>query len=299
MREIKKIAIVGCGLMGSGIAQVAAEAGFQVCINDINDEIVQKSLNGIRKRWESKRNKGKITEKEFSGYAGNLSGNADISVAVSDADLVIEAASEKITIKEKIFRQLGELCVDDVIIATNTSSLSITRLAGFVKVPERFIGTHFFSPVPAMKLMEIIPGLMTDKAVIDKAFEVGKQFGKVCVQSKDTIGFIVNKLLDPMVNDAIRLLDEGVGSVEDIDAAMKYGCGHPMGPFELMDMAGIDIEYAVMQVFYEETGDARYVPAPLLKKMIQSGLLGKKVGKGWYVYHEDGSKSVNPVLKTL
>ena len=299
MREIKKIAVIGGGLMGSGIAQVVAEAGLGVCVNDISSDLVNNAIKNINKRWESKLKKNKISEEDLSQLKTRLTGDEDIEKAVKDADMVIEAASEKINIKAEIFTRLGDLCPADVIIASNTSSISITKLAGFVKHPERFIGTHFFSPVPAMKLMEIIPGLLTDRSVVDKVFEIGSRLGKICVESKDTIGFIVNKLLDPMVNDAIKLLDDGVGTVEDIDAAMKYGCGHPMGPFELMDMAGIDIEYAVMQVFYEETGDVKYMPAPLLKKMIQSGLLGKKTGKGWYIYHDDGTKTVNPVLQRL
>lgn len=295
MREIKNITVFGAGLMGAGIAQVSAEAGYRVCLIDINQEIVHKSIESICKRWESKIKKGTLTAEDAKKYCSNLFGSADKTM-VSNADLVIEAIVEKYEVKSKLFKELGELCGEDIILATNTSSISISKLASVVQNPERFIGLHFFSPVPVMKLLEIIPGFQTAEEVFNEMKQFGENIGKVCIKSKDTYGFIVNRLLDPMINEAIRMLDEGVGTIEDIDNGMKYGCGHPMGPFELIDMAGIDVEYMVMQVFYEQTGNPLHLPAPLLKKMVDSGYIGKKAKKGFYIYHEDGSKSVNPIF---
>lgn len=294
MRKINNILIIGAGFMGEGIAQVAAESGFQVSLNDINDEAVSKALNNIYGRWENKVFRNKITQDKIDEYKLRISGCNELENAVLSADMIIEAIIEKSEMKIKLFEKLKKICKEDVIIASNTSSLSVTALAAETDKPENFIGMHFFSPVPAMKLLEIIPGMLSSEDTVETAKEVGKQLGKICIISKDNAGFIVNRLLDPMLNEAIQLLDDGVGTIEDIDAGMKYGCAHPMGPFELLDMAGIDVEYAVMQVLYTETGDPKYRPAPLLRKMVRAGYLGKKKGKGFYIYNNDGSKIPNP-----
>lgn len=296
MKEIRNVTIVGAGFMGAGIAQVAAESGLRVYLNDLNDEIIEKSLKSIYERWEGKTLKGKISKEEELNYKKAIVGCPNIEIAVKDSDLIIEAVAENFDLKMKLFDSISKHCMPDAIIASNTSSLSITALAAGVASPERFIGTHFFSPVPAMKLLEIIPGMQTSEETVEEIQAFGRRIGKVCVLSKDTHGFLVNRLLDPMLNEAIQMLDDGVGTIEDIDSAMKFGCGHPMGPFELLDMAGIDVEYSVMQTFYRDTGNPKYTPASLLKKMVESGYIGKKVGKGFYIYENDGSKRVNPVL---
>lgn len=296
MKEIRKATVIGGGLMGSGIAQVICEAGIDVCINDIKDEFVEKSINGIFNRWESKVKKGKITEETCLEYKAKLSGNTDLKEAASGSDIVIEAASENFNIKKSIFNTLGEVCPEDTIFCSNTSSIEISKLAAETGRPEKFIGTHFFSPVPVMKLLEVIPGILTDDETLEQIMDFGKTIGKTCIISKDTTGFIVNKLLDPMLNEAAMLVENGIGSVEDIDTGMKLGLNHPMGPLELMDMVGIDVHYAVMQVIYAQTGNPGYAPAPLLRRMYEAGLYGKKVGKGFYIYNEDGTKYPNPAV---
>lgn len=297
MKAIHNIVVIGAGFMGAGIAQVAAEAGYYVCLNDISTEVINRALQSIRKRWESKAERGKISNEQLLSYISRLSGTSNLEEAVATADFIIEAVVEKIEVKASIFEKVSRLCGEDVIIASNTSSISITALAAFTEHPENFIGTHFFSPVPAMKLLEIIPGISTSEETLEAVKSFGEQIQKKCIVSKDSAGFIVNRLLDPMLNEAVQLVDDKVGTIEDIDAGMKFGCAHPMGPLELLDMAGIDIELAVMEVLYAETGDPKYRPAPLLKKMVRAGLIGKKAGKGFYVYHEDGTKVPNPVLQ--
>ena len=224
-----------------------------------------------------------------------LSGSTTLDAA-ADADLVIEAVAEKVEIKKDVFSKLSAICRPDAILATNTSSISIAELSSVVTNPGRFLGMHFFSPVPLMKLLEIVRGIATDAEIIDAAREVGEKFGKTCIIAKDRPAFIVNRMLDPMINEAIGLLEAGIGTVDDIDVGMKCGLNHPMGPLELIDMAGIDIELAVMEVLYKETGDPKYRPATLLRDMVRMGWLGRKSGKGFYIYHEDGTRTVNPAL---
>lgn len=297
MKSIENIVIIGAGFMGAGIAQVAAEAGYHVCLNDISMEAVNNALQSIRKRWTSKAERGKITNETLVENISRLTGNINLEEAVKNADFVIEAVVEKLEVKAQIFERISKICSDDVILASNTSSMSITALGAYTRKPENFIGTHFFSPVPVMKLLEIIPGLCTSSETLEAVKLFGEKIQKKCIVSKDSAGFIVNRMLDPMLNEAIQLLDDKVGTVEDIDAGMKFGCAHPMGPFELLDMAGIDIELAVMEVLYAETGDQKYRPAPLLRKMVRAGYIGKKVGKGFYIYNEDGTKTPNPIFE--
>jgi len=293
--DIKKIFVVGGGLMGSGIAQTAITAGFDVVINDISEELVERAIAGIEKMLNKNVTKGRMTQKEKNAAMARLDGSVNLLKAAG-VDMVIEAASEKVEIKKAIFSNLSDICRPDCILASNTSSISITELSSVVTNPERFLGTHFFSPVPLMKLLEIVKGISTSKKTIEIAKKVGERLGKICIVAKDRPAFIVNRMLDPMINEAIGLLEAGVGSVEDIDNGMKYGLNHPMGPLELIDMAGIDIELAVMEVLYTETGDPKYRPAMLLRDMIRMGWLGRKSGKGFYIYNEDGTKTPNPVL---
>ena len=293
--NIKKIFVVGSGFMGAGIAQTAITAGYEVSLNDISAEFTQKAIAGIEKMLAKSVSKGKMTEDEKTAAMGRLSLAENLEAAAS-ADLVIEAVIESVDAKKAVFAQLSKICPTTTILATNTSSVSIAEIASVVDNPSRFLGMHFFSPVPLMKLLEIVKGLATSQEVVDTAKAVGEQLGKICIVSKDSPAFIVNRMLDPMINEAIGLLEAGIGSVEDIDTGMKYGLNHPMGPLELIDMAGIDIELAVMEVLYAETGDQKYRPATLLRNMVRMNWLGRKTGKGFYVYHADGTRTVNPDL---
>lgn len=292
---IEKIFVVGSGLMGAGIAQVAITAGYQVALNDISMEILEKSRAGIDKMLSKNVAKGKMTEEEKTDALARLILSDELSSA-ADADMVIEAAPEKAELKKSVFFGLSGICREDTIFATNTSSISIALIASAVKNPERFVGMHFFSPVPLMELLEIVKGIGTSDETVAAAKEVGTKFGKKCIVVKDSAGFIVNRLLVPMMNEAANLLELGVGSIEDIDTAMHKGLNHPMGPLALMDMTGIDIALSAMEVIFTETGDSKYRPSQLMKNMVRMGWLGRKTGKGFYVYNEDGSKAPNPDL---
>lgn len=295
MKDVKKIFVVGGGFMGSGIAQTAITAGYEVTLNDLNDAIVEKAKAGIEKMLQKNVSKGRMTEEAMAAAMARLIVTADLSAA-ADADLVIEAAVEKVEIKKSIFAKLSDICAEDAILASNTSSISIVELASAVKNPNRFIGMHFFSPVPLMRLLEIVRSIATDDETVAAVKAVGGKLGKTCIVSKDKPAFIVNRMLDPMLNEAIAILEAGTGSIEDIDTGMKCGLNHPMGPLELLDMAGIDVELAVMEVLYRETGDPKYRPAGLLRDMVRIGWLGRKTGIGFYVYHEDGTREPNPAL---
>lgn len=293
--NIQNIFVVGGGFMGSGIAQTAITAGFQVTINDLSQELLDKSVAGIDKMLSKNVSKGKMTQEDKDAAMARLS-TADSLEAAANADLVIEAVAERVDVKKSVFTKLSEICRPDAILASNTSSISIADLSSVVKNPERFVGMHFFSPVPLMKLLEIVRGIATGSETVETARAVGERLGKVCIVAKDRPAFIVNRMLDPMINEAIGLLEAGIGSVQDIDTGMKYGLNHPMGPLELIDMAGIDIELAVMEVLYNETGDPKYRPAPLLRDMVRMGWLGRKTGIGFYIYHADGTRTPNPAL---
>lgn len=292
---IKKVFVVGAGLMGGGIAQISAQAGYQVCLCDMSEEACQKGKQRIVESLERNVKKGRITEENKDAVlnAIHLTSNyADCH----DADLIIEAVYENEAVKKDVLKKISDACGENAVIATNTSSISIAELSKSVKNPENFLGMHFFSPVPVMKLLELVKYLRTSDKTIEIAMEFGSATGKECIVSKDSPAFIVNRMLDPMLNEAIHLVELGIGSIEDIDRGMKFGLNHPMGPLELLDMAGIDVELAVMEVLYKETGDQKYRPCKLLKDMVRLGYLGRKTGKGFYIYNADGTRVANDEL---
>jgi 3-hydroxybutyryl-CoA dehydrogenase len=284
--EIQKIFVAGAGTMGSGIAQNALTSGYEVTLYDISAAQTAKAKAEIEKQLSRGVEKGRLSEAQKNDCAARL-GITETLDAARDTHLVIEAASEKFEIKAEIFKKLSALCATETILASNTSSIPITKIASVCSNPSRFVGLHFFHPAPVMRLLEIIRGLETTDAVIDAAKNVGGRLGKVCIVSKDSAGFIVNRLLDPMLNEAVDLLDKGIATAEDIDKGCKYGLNHPMGPFELIDHSGADILLAVMETIYADTGDSKYRPAPLLRRMVEAGKLGKKTGIGFYDYTKE------------
>jgi 3-hydroxybutyryl-CoA dehydrogenase len=278
-----RIGVIGAGTMGNGIAQVCAQAGLQVRMVDIADAAVQRGLSTVSKSLDRLVAKDKISAAEKDAIVGRIAGGTDYA-ALKDCDLVIEAATENLGLKLKILKQLDELLGETVVIATNTSSISITQLAAVVRNPGRFIGMHFFNPVPLMGLVELIRGLQTEDATHDLSHAFVRHIGKTPVTVRNSPGFVVNRILCPMINEAIFVLQEGLASAEDIDAGMRLGCNHPIGPLALADMVGLDTMLAVMEVFYEGFNDPKYRPAPLLKEMVAAGRLGRKNGRGFYSY---------------
>jgi 3-hydroxybutyryl-CoA dehydrogenase len=280
---IKKVGVVGCGLMGSGIAQVCAAAGFETVVREVAPEVVEKGLKGIDKNLARLVEKGTISEAQNSEIRGRLSGTTAIE-DLKDSDLVIEAIIEQLPAKRELFAKLDTLCGPATIFASNTSSLTITEISTATKRPERFVGLHFFNPVPVMKLVEVVRTISTDPAVYDEMVDFGAMLGKVPVRAHDSTGFIVNRLLVPYLLDAIRALEEGVGSIEDIDNSMKLGCGHPMGPLTLLDFVGLDTTYYIANIMFEEFREKRFASPPLLKRMVLAGWNGRKAGRGFYDY---------------
>jgi 3-hydroxybutyryl-CoA dehydrogenase len=286
--EIKKVGVLGCGLMGSGIAQVAATAGFETVVKEVSDDLIARGFGGIEKSLAKFAEKGTITSDQQKEIRGRLSGTTSFK-ELSDCDIIIEAIIENLDEKRSTYRQLDELCKPETIFASNTSSLSITEMMTSTS-PERqqrFIGMHFFNPVPLMKLVEVVKTILTDDDVYEQAVEFGRKLGKVPVRAGDKTGFIVNRLLVPYMLDSIRALEEGVGSIVDIDNAMRLGCGYPMGPFTLGDFVGLDTTYYIAEIMFNEFREKRFAPPPLLKRMVLAGLYGRKSGRGFYDYTKD------------
>ncbi len=281
--KIKKVAVIGAGTMGAGIAQVVAESGVKVVVTDVADEFLQKGLNTIKKFVTRSVDKGKISQVQADAILGRIEGSLDLN-AVKDADIVIEAAPENMNLKKKIFSDLDNICKPDAIIGTNTSSLSITEIASATKRPENVVGVHFFNPAPIMKLVELIRGYNTSDETYETVQAFVKKLGKTVALVNEAPGFIVNRILAPMINEAIIALQEGVASAEGIDTAMKLGLNHPMGPLTLADFIGLDVVLDILNYLYEEFGDPKYKACSLLKKMVRAGQLGRKTRKGFYDY---------------
>jgi len=286
--EIKKVGVLGCGLMGAGIAQVAATAGFETVVKEVSDDLIAKGFGGIEKSLAKFAEKGTITTEQQNQIRGRLSGTTSFS-ELADCDIIIEAIIENLDEKRSTYSQLDKLCKPETIFASNTSSLSITEMmtATSAERQKRFIGMHFFNPVPLMKLVEVVRTILTDEDVFEQGVAFGKALGKVPVRASDKTGFIVNRLLVPYMLDAIRALEEGVGSIVDIDNAMKLGCGYPMGPFTLGDFVGLDTTYYIAEIMFNEFREKRFASPPLLKRMVLAGLYGRKSGRGFYDYTKD------------
>ena len=280
---IRKVGVVGCGLMGSGIALVSAQAGFPTVVREVTPELVEKGLKGIEKNLARLVEKGTVTEAARGEIRGRLKGVTSID-ELKDCDVIVEAIIEQLSAKRDLFASLDSLCPLHTIFASNTSSLTITEIAAATWRPQRFVGLHFFNPVPVMKLVEVVKTIATDSAVYEEMVTFGAQLGKTPVRANDGGGFIVNRLLVPYLLDAIRALQEGVGSVVDIDNSMKFGCGYPMGPFTLLDFVGLDTTYYISQIMFDEFKEKRFAAPPLLKRMVLAGWHGKKTGRGFYDY---------------
>lgn len=284
---INNVAVLGCGLMGSGIAQVCAQAGREVTVIEVAEDYLNKGLGGIKKQLEKMVEKGKLSADDRDAVIARLHGSTKLE-DVAGADIVIEAIIENIDEKNRTYSRLDAICPPRTIFASNTSSLSITQMmtATSAERQRRFIGMHFFSPVPVMKLVEIVRTIVTDPEVFSAATEFGREIGKVPVQTSDRTGFIVNRLLVPYMLDSIRALEEGVGSIVDIDNAMKLGCGYPMGPLTLGDFVGLDTTFYIAKIMFDEFKEKRFAPPPLLKRMVLAGLYGRKSGRGFYDYSD-------------
>jgi 3-hydroxybutyryl-CoA dehydrogenase len=287
MAEIRNVGVLGCGLMGSGIAQVAAMAGYKTTVRDVAQPFLDKGRAGIGKSLDKFVEKGKLTAEQREAALGRLAFVTDVS-ALRESDIVIEAVTEDLELKNGLWKELDGLCGAQTVFASNTSSLTIAAMASATKRADRFVGLHFFNPVPLMELVEVVRTVTTSQAVFDRTFAFARSLGKQAVAAKDTSGFIVNLLLVPYLLDAIRALEHGVASTTDIDTAMKLGCGYPMGPLTLLDFVGNDTTCKIAEIMFDQYREQRYAPPPLLRRMVLAGMYGRKAGKGFYDY------SVNP-----
>jgi 3-hydroxybutyryl-CoA dehydrogenase len=293
MSEIATVGVLGCGLMGSGIAQTAAGAGFQTVVRELSDQLIAKGKGAITGSLNKLVEKGKLEAAARDATLGRLRFTTKVA-DLKDADIVVEAVSEDLELKNGLWKELDGLCRPTTIFASNTSSLTIAAMASVTGRPDRFVGLHFFNPVPLMKLVEVVRTVTTSPETFDRAFGFAQRLGKEPVAAKDTSGFIVNLLLVPYLLDAIRALEHGVATVPDMDKAMQLGCGYPMGPFVLLDFVGLDTTYKIAEIMFTEYREARYAPPPLLKRMVLAGFNGKKAGKGFYDY-----SSTPPTLTNL
>ncbi|HEV2614978.1 MAG TPA: 3-hydroxybutyryl-CoA dehydrogenase [Candidatus Acidoferrales bacterium] len=282
---IEKVGVVGCGLMGSGIAQIAAQSGCTVVVREVSEERLTKGLASIDKSLNKFVEKGTLSAVDRDATRGRLRGTTELE-DLKDADLVVEAIIEQLPDKRELYSALDKICSKNTIFASNTSSLSITEMAFMTGRPDRFIGLHFFNPVPLMKLVEVIRTIATDAKVFEDAIAFAGRVGKVPVRTSDRTGFIVNRLLVPYLLDAVRVLEQGVASIEDIDNSMKLGCGYPMGPLTLLDFVGNDTTYYIANIMFDEFKEARFAPPPLLKRMVLAGWNGRKAGRGFYDYSD-------------
>jgi len=280
---IKNVGVIGCGLMGSGIVQVAAQSGFQVLFVEASDDLVRRGLDRLRQTLEGLAARGKLDAKAKDDALGRIAGTTRLE-DLKTSDLVIEAMTENQALKNETFARLDRICAPHALLTTNTSSCNVTAIAAATRRPGQVLGLHFFNPVPLMKLVEVVRTILTEDAAAREATEWVRAVGKVPVQAKDATAFIVNRLLVPYLLDAIRVYEGGLASLEDIDQAMKLGCGYPMGPFTLLDLVGLDTTMYVAEVMFEEFREPRYAPPPLLKRMVMAGQLGRKTGKGFYTY---------------
>ncbi|HVR42419.1 MAG TPA: 3-hydroxybutyryl-CoA dehydrogenase [Thermoanaerobaculia bacterium] len=283
MAEIRKVGVLGCGLMGSGIAQVAAQAGFETVVREVDQKFLDKGFGGIGRSLAKFVEKGKLAASDRDSILGRLKGTTSLD-DLADCDLVIEAIIENVEVKKETYAALDRIVKKEAIFASNTSSLTITELSMATARPQRFVGLHFFNPVPIMKLVEVVRTILTTDAAFDRAFAFAKSLGKEPIACRDNSGFIVNRLLVPYLLDAIRGCEEGIGSIEDIDKGMVLGCGHPMGPLTLLDFVGLDTTYSIARIMFEEYREKRFAPPPLLRKMVLAGRHGRKSGAGFYDY---------------
>ncbi|MFD1427199.1 3-hydroxybutyryl-CoA dehydrogenase [Kroppenstedtia sanguinis] len=282
--NIRQFTVIGAGQMGSGIAQTAAQSGLEVCLHDLKEEFVQRGLKGIKKNLSRNVEKGRMSETEKAEVLGRIRVTSNLEEAATDADIVVEAAIENMEVKTDLFRQLDSMVPAQGILATNTSSLPITEIAAVTRRPERVIGMHFMNPVPVMKLVEVIRGLATADEVFAQVEQLARQMGKTPVEVNDYPGFVSNRILMPMINEAIYTVYEGVAEPEAVDQVMKLGMNHPMGPLTLADFIGLDTCLYIMETLYEGFGDSKYRPCPLLRKYVKAGWLGRKTGRGFYTY---------------
>ncbi|MHB1170042.1 MAG: 3-hydroxyacyl-CoA dehydrogenase family protein [Longimicrobiales bacterium] len=294
MAEIRKVAVLGCGLMGSGIAEVCAKAGYETRVREVNDEFAQKGRSSIEKSLGRAVEKGKLEASARDEILGRITMTTKLA-DLKDCDLIIEAVTENLEMKNDMFRELDGVCPEHTIFASNTSSLTIAAMAAATNRPHRFVGLHFFNPVPVMKLVEVVRSIATEQEAFRTAYDFAASLGKTPIEAKDTSGFVVNRLLVPYMLDAIRCLEQGLASMEDIDTAMTLGTGYPMGPFVLCDFVGIDTLYYISEIMFEEFREQRFAPPPLLKRMVTLGYFGRKTKRGFYDYRGEKPFAMNLV----